>query len=274
MHKVPVMIKSMRVPEWRAYFALAIYGYLYISRFNISVEELGRLAISMSVYMAVTYIINNFYDIESDKLNINKKLRNPMIENNLDSKTVLITVVLLILPGLIIMPNLLALVNYSVMCLLSLFYSAPPVRLKEKPPLDLLSHALFFGVQPFLQGALTVSNPSHSFAIEVIVLIGLYSTFLQLRNEWEDYSSDLLAGYKTTAVIMGLNTVEKFLKIMAIIIIIIGIIILNYVISNIKLEWLIILFATFLLFKDYIIKYKFRILDIFVIIIFIVILLS
>ena len=271
MRKALVILKSMRMLEWREYFALAIYGYLYASQFHVEIEKFVMLMISMSAYMAATYIVNNFYDVESDQLNINKKSKNPMIENNLDAKTIFMTTVLLVLMGLMMIPNLSAFLNYSTMCLLSFLYSTPPVRLKEKPPLDLLSHILFFGIQPFLQGVLTVDSPNFSFITGMIALVGLYSAFLQLRNEWEDYSSDSLAGYKTTAVIMGLETVEKCLKIMSIMIVI-GI--FSLIISNIKLILLIILSIIFIPFKNYIIKYKFRILDILVTVTFIGILLS
>ncbi len=142
------------------------------------------------------------------------------------------TIIFLIIIGLIFLPGKIELIlNYILMTILAIIYSAPPFRLKEKPPLDLISHAFFFGCQLFLHGYFTL-NMNFNWSLEIVkilFLISIYSLILQLRNHIEDYHYDLKANYKTIAIKLGLSKSLKLLFILTLIFFIYSIIIISQI---------------------------------------------
>ncbi len=68
------LIKAFRIHEWRVYVYFSFIGFLYASlNTGLSLINLIRLLISTSSYLALAYLINNAFDIESDKINIQLK---------------------------------------------------------------------------------------------------------------------------------------------------------------------------------------------------------
>lgn len=213
------ILKSFRPHEWRTYLFFTVIGFLYITpEIKITLSNLIKLIISTSCYLSLSYWINNAHDIESDLLNPQLKEYNIFIKKTINRKIIWTIAISLFTVGLYTASHsLTSQLNYLTMSILSILYSTPPIRLKEKPPLDLISHAFFFGNQLFLHGYLMSHSKISMDIIQITILISIYSITLQLRNHLEDYNADLKAGYKTTTTIIG---IEKSFSLMNILIII------------------------------------------------------
>jgi len=195
-----------RFKEWRAYIALSIFGSLYGAKGLPEIcEGVLKAVILMTVYMALVYLVNNLYDIDTDSINPRKKDKNTLTWNvRLRDVVKKVSVALTFIGTLLsyLMLSLKGFINYTTMMALGIMYSARPVRLKERVGLDLLSHAFFFGIQPFL--LISIERVIFTLTLlKLLLAIAAYSMFLQIRNHLEDIEYDRKAGVRTTAVYLG-----------------------------------------------------------------------
>lgn len=86
--------------------------------------------------------------------------------------------------------------------LLSYAYSAPPLRLKARPIVDLLSHVLMLSALIILSGYWTY-DISPNGAWWVIIMVTMASAYGQFYNQLEDYETDKQAKLKNTAMLIG-----------------------------------------------------------------------
>ena len=164
--------------------------------------------VSTLLYVSFAFAINNCFDVETD-LNGEKRYYNPVATRSITLKEGLVFSALLAISGILVASVLPAnaFVLYVISMLLALIYSAPP-RTKTKPPLDLITHGLFFGSLLFLFGLFSSNGNAGSFT-PLVFSIFFYSCFLELRNHIEDYESDLISNTTTSAVLLGKRSAEK-----------------------------------------------------------------
>ena len=91
---------------------------------------------------------------------------------------------------------------------LSYFYSAPPLRFKERPPLDSFANDVGYFFLPFLLGfSFSFSfggSISNNFDVWVdIILITFCVLGFHAFTSIADYTADKKAGYKTFATVFG-----------------------------------------------------------------------
>ncbi len=204
----------MRVGEWRSYLGLFLAGALGGGlRSLASLATLKGVLVAFAPFMAATYIANNVGDAECDAVNPNKVFRNPIARGALSREVGLLATFLVAAVGTALTAALLpsVLPAYLLSLLLSLAYSLPP-RLKCKPPLDVISHSLFFGALLVLMGALSARAPMDPVAL---ALAAFYSAFLELRNEVEDLDYDEASRCLTTVVLLGSRRAELLTKALA-----------------------------------------------------------
>jgi 4-hydroxybenzoate polyprenyltransferase len=96
--------------------------------------------------------------------------------------------------------------------LIGFFYSAPPLRMKSKPFLDLISHGLFAGALLFIFPFLFFGQKLNTFHYLIALSIFYLSAMLETRNHLEDYQSDFRAGLKTSVCFLGYKNSEKLLR--------------------------------------------------------------
>ncbi len=220
LSKFRCYVKLMRVKCWRGYFGMGMLGYISgLNELPINVEDLVRLVLSLSFYLAFSFSINNVFDVESDRMNPNKLKQNPIAMGLISKREALIVSVILALLGVTTTTkDNFSLVIYIIMLLLSASYSTPPIRLKGRPPLDLLSHGFFFGSLLIIYGS-SISRKFDQNTIEIAILMYFYSLFLQLRNLRDDLDYDKLSLTITTAVKIGREKSSVMLSILAIVVI-------------------------------------------------------
>ena len=205
------LLRCLRIAEWRGYLGLYLAGSLCggISSLAKLGTVLGVCA-SFLPFMAATYIANNVGDAECDALNPRKAPKNPLATGELSRQAALYALVLTSALGALLTFVLLpqALPTYLAALALSMAYSLPP-RLKCRPPLDVASHALFFGALLLLMGATAAGVTPDAASL---ALAASYSSFLELRNEVEDLEYDAIGHCATTAVRLGAHRSELLTK--------------------------------------------------------------
>jgi len=201
-------LKYYRMKDWRAYFALGVLGFIIAQGFLYPSLGILLFAIIGVLLLAFGFSVNNFFDIDEDKEK--GEVKNLLIQNK---KNFLFSV----LPGLLA----LLLSGYFgreiflfvlVSSLIGFFYSAPPLRMKSRPFLDLISHGLFAGALIFLFPLLVFNSELTPFHYLLAFSVFYLSVMLETRNHLEDYQSDFRAGLKTTVCFLGYKNSENFLK--------------------------------------------------------------
>ena len=221
MNKLLLLIKVSRPFGWLWFPAVFLLGSLYSGNNsgnmtitpNITITPLAVLQILMLSFPAciLLYGINDIYDYESDKINPRKKLlAGVKLEPEYHSyiKKVSFLVISLLLLTSFLTLNVSNILGMLLLVFVAYFYSAPPLRLKERPPLDSVSNGIgFFSafLLGFSLGGGSIINVGIGVYLLTACFIGVhaYSTIT-------DYEADKKAGYKTFAVVFGKRSAAFF----------------------------------------------------------------
>lgn len=158
------------------------------------------------------------YDFESDKVNPRKQISNRIsYESEFFSlvRKASLVVALLLISSSIITLNFLNIVGMLLLLFFSHQYSAPPLRLKERPPLDSFSNGIIYWFAPILIGSSFYATIfdiyiTAYFIAACIMGIHAFSTVM-------DYSADKMVGDRTFAVVFGKRPAALFTTIIFII---------------------------------------------------------
>lgn len=209
-------INLLRISDARGYILLALFGFLLAKGFLFPFKDIFLFWTIVFLGAGFGFSINDCFDQKEDKFDKTKK--NPIVLKEIGFKMALTFSLILAFLGLFFS----SLVGGAVFLiflagiLLMLFYSSPPLRLKSKPPFDLISHGFFGGVLIFFFPLLFFKTQLNPFYYLIAFSAFYFSVLLELRNEYEDYETDKIAGLKTTTYILGKQRVEKLLKFLAI----------------------------------------------------------
>lgn len=196
-------IKNLRIPNTIPHVLIIISGYLYTTGFEnwFSIQTIN-LFISSTFILSFIFAINNVLDTEEDSAS---PLKENFITKGVISKESAVTFSSLI----VVLGFFLAFLSFQFKVLLILplvvlgfLYSIKPIRLKERPPLDVISHGLVGGALLFLVG--TSLNTRLNWDLILISLIFFnISVMFTFWNMILDYKYDKKSGLKTSALILG-----------------------------------------------------------------------
>lgn len=187
--KIIDIIKISRPASW-VIFPLAFYIGLTVSGVKLSTVAFF-IMISLSFpFCLFGYGINDIYDFESDRKNPRKKsiinghVVYPKYKNTI-KKIAFISLSPLIV-SVILTKNLLTIFLSLVFIILGYYYSAPPIRIKERPPFDSLSNGLIYGLLPFslgfsLSGSFTGFSISYLWATLCIAAVHAVSSMMDFK---------------------------------------------------------------------------------------------
>lgn len=208
--KLILLIKTSRPLGW------IIAPLVFLIGFSFSNTELTFLPIIQILLLSFPYCIflygiNDIYDYESDKLNPRKKLvegikLNP--QHHSFVKNISLSIVLLLILVSLLSLNFSNIFGVLILLFFSYFYSAPPLRFKEKPPLDSFSNTMLYFFVPFILG-FSFNNsiftiPLNVYLITICVMgIHSFSTIM-------DYSVDKKVSDKTFSVVFGKRLASIF----------------------------------------------------------------
>lgn len=162
--------------------------------------------------LAVVYafMVNDIEDAQDDAANPNASQRNPVAAGALDRSTARWASLTVALASLILyafVSPMVLLVGVAVLALGDL-YSRPPLRLKARPVVDVVSHVLMLGGLLALAGILAHgSHPGPAWWL--VAAATAFSAYGQLYNQLRDYRADQRAGLANSADLIGLRWTSR-----------------------------------------------------------------
>ena len=210
-------IRIRGVVNWSA---ISFFGFLLgTSSLNFFSFLLPFFFFVVSTFfiLAFTFAINNYYDIDSDRENPRRVDVNAMASGKISKQTgIFLCIIFVIIPLLLsLFYKLEVFVFCSLLIIWMWVYSAPPLRLKGRPGVDVLWHFVAFVALvlwgSYLAGSITMINGL------VALSIGIFGCIAQVDNHIRDYSFDKASGSKTFAVWAGINQAKTILMLFVII---------------------------------------------------------
>ncbi|HEC82068.1 MAG TPA: hypothetical protein ENI42_06575, partial [Thermoplasmatales archaeon] len=197
------------------------WGVISSFGFLLSVSSLNPLKylqpfllffVSTFGILSFTFAVNNYYDADSDRNNPRRRNVNAIASGKISrKKAAMLNGVLAIIPMVICASSGFTLLMFSMFLLFLMWiYSAPPIRLKGKPGLDILWHfsAFFLLV---LWGSLFAGSVENINLLTALS-IGVFSCIGQIGNHVVDYKFDKESGTMTLAVKLGVEKTKKVLN--------------------------------------------------------------
>lgn len=186
--------------------------YFYVSAFVILGHEitLPILVQAASLSFPLTLFINgvnDIYDTDTDALDDLRKEGETVEERFDDVSTLRVYLALAatVVLATTVMFNVWNTVFAASMLFVGYAYSAPPLRLKERPPLDSLSNGVIAVALAFLLGTSTFANPAEvapwTYAKVVMLTLGIAAAHAYYAAI--DYEPDKEAGLETVATRYG-----------------------------------------------------------------------
>jgi chlorophyll synthase len=165
------------------------------------------LAVAVSVGYWFAFAVNDFFDAPYDRLDGSKARHNIFVEVGRRSSNrrrtwlaAIVITLLLCLPfaqfgwrGLLV---------YAISLFVVWGYSAPPLRLKNRPGIDLLIHALFVETYPYALCLFLLDVEWIGLDWFILSITFMSSLAAQLEQQVRDYDLDVLTG-KTFATTVG-----------------------------------------------------------------------
>ena len=205
-------IRIRGVLNW---LAISFFGFILgISSLDITSYMIPLLFFAVSTFfiLAFTFAINNYHDIDTDKENPRRATLNAMASGKISKHTGMLVILLFIIIPLVLslFYKLEVFVFCAALVLWMWAYSAPPLRLKSRPGLDILWHFIAF-LALVLWGSYLAGSVS-LMSMLVAVSFGFFGCFAQIDNHIHDYPFDKASGSNTFAVWIGLHKATIALK--------------------------------------------------------------
>ena len=151
--------------------------------------------------------LNDIYDVASDQHSTRRRAVWGAVVRDEDRPLILLAcaaMVPLVVFGACLTRNWDNIVATVALVLVAWAYSAPPVRLKERPPLDSLANGLGYFLLPFIMGYSLGADP-RSMPLKYY-LLALCVCGIHALATAADYEPDRAAGHRTMAVAFGRRT--------------------------------------------------------------------
>jgi len=248
-----------RSPTALITIAFLLLGEWYAIR-QILFHETILMIIFLILAEFVSGLTNSFFD---KKLDIFARKDTLWVFKYISPKEMLLTATICSIVGLFILWyyfNFTIFIMGLILIIILFIYSAPPIRLKTKAPMDVITNMLSYGSIPFILGWLITGN---NFSLNVLVsgiIVGISAVSYNLIISWCDIKTDAKFGIKTTFVRLNYDWTINVSIILWIILLIFSTIIFYFDITTISFiivfPVLIILWLEYLNKKDYNIRLK------------------
>lgn len=199
-----VLRPILLIPAW----TMLLVGYFRAQgHLSITFKLPGKFWLALLIYsglMGAVYIVNQIFDVETDRLN--KKLF-LVAEGYVNKKIIIVEAVVLLFTA-----AFLAFWKFSVLFgvvivasgVLGLLYSVPPFKFKAKPFLDMLANGFGYGLLAFAAGWVSVGRDNADvwmFSVPYVLAVSA----VYLNTTIPDYSSDKATNNITTGVFLGIK---------------------------------------------------------------------
>lgn len=190
---------------------LVYYLGLHAARAPISTAAVVQLLLLAFPMNLMGCGLNDIYDYDSDRRSARRKRIWGAVVAESDRALVwwaCVTMVPLMLVGACATGNQFNIAATCGLIVVAWAYSVPPVRLKERPPLDSLANGLGFFLLPFVMGFSLGADP---LAMPLkYYLLALSVCGIHALATAADYDADKAAGHRTLAVAFGCRAAAGF----------------------------------------------------------------
>jgi 4-hydroxybenzoate polyprenyltransferase len=206
------LTEFIRIKDVIGWSMITFVGFIL----GISVLSVNVLLMPFMVFLicilcltSFTFTINNYFDVDSDKENPRRKDINAIASGNISKKYGISFILTFAIISLIVSftYNFEVFLFTGFLLFFSWSYSAPPLRLKGIPGMDIIWH--FFGFFLLIIWSSIIAGNLRPINWLVAFSLGIFSAVGQVCNHIIDYSFDKKSGTKTFAVWAGLDTSSK-----------------------------------------------------------------
>ncbi len=206
-----LLFKASRPPSWVLAPLVFLLGIKISGGHFSNWLQILQLVLLTMPYCVFLYGINDVFDFKSDMQNPRKGGAEGLKLQKKHHRFVYWSG--LFFAGLLALSSIATLnfsnmVGMAILLFFSYYYSAPPLRLKERPPLDSFANGMLYLLGPFILGfsfAQPISSLSSKVFLITICVMGIHS-FSTIM----DYSVDKKSGDKTFAVVFGKRAAALF----------------------------------------------------------------
>lgn len=213
-------LEFIRIKDLIAWSVFSFGGFILgMSSLDLSSYLIPLLVFFVSTFFiaSFTFAINNYYDADSDKENPRRAHINAVASGKISKKAVVFLNITFIIIPLVV--SILFKFEVFLFCAFLLFlgwaYSAPPLRLKGRPVLDVIWHFVGFFSMVIWGSLITDSIGLINWLMAIS--LGVWSTVGQVGNHIADYSFDKDSRTKTYAVWVGLDKAKNTVAILTLI---------------------------------------------------------
>lgn len=204
-HK-PTVLKLIRnhMDAWQVALVIAALPLLIHGAIRL---ETAVLVGAVGVGYWFAFALNDYFDAPFDRLDSRKAARNFFVQTAVSGRLVAAfsTTLLVTLAVAFVRFGLVGWLLWAVSCFVAWAYSAPPLRLKMRPGLDLLTHALFVQTFPYVICMVLIGASWGVLDWVLLAILFLASLTAQMEQQARDFTVDALAG-GTFATRVGLRS--------------------------------------------------------------------
>jgi 4-hydroxybenzoate polyprenyltransferase len=200
----------IRLTRWREHvpytIPLVVLGALIALHLNnlTFTWRIFPVLVANILAMSFAFMINDVEDADDDARDPRKKAHNVISSGILSYRegVILSATTFILSLGLFALGGWKTFGTGGLTLVLCYLYSAHPFRLKARPIVDVISHALMLSGLLMLSGYL-IYNAYPNKAWFLILAVTLGSAYGQFYNQIDDFSVDKKAGLKNTAILLG-----------------------------------------------------------------------
>lgn len=196
---------------WGSTLIIAILALLLHDALN---RRTILLAAALTAGYWLAFALNDYFDAPYDAVDPGKARRNFFVSHTVSRRSIHLLTLLL---SLGIAP-VFALFGWAgiVIAVISIFvtwaYSAPPLRLKNRPGLDLLIHGLFVETYPYAVCLILTGSAWTRLDRVLLLILFLTSLTAQLEQQLRDFEVDARTG-RTFATVAGRPFTARLLQV-------------------------------------------------------------
>jgi len=199
-----VLYDLSRIGEWwllsLGLIFFAFIPHIYRINNSIALENLTDLFTSSPLYLALIVVFatqiflfasNDYFDRHIDTLDEKKRLRNPICTGRVTTKEVWMLLIATAIISLVasLFFSFFAFLFTAFALFVFYFYTAEPLRLKNKVGVDVLSHGIFINTFPYFFCLVALWDFSIG-AVFLLAILMMRSAIAQLLQEIRDYEVD------------------------------------------------------------------------------------
>lgn len=180
------------------------------------------LSIDIALGYILAYAVNDYFDAEEDAQDEYKSEHNFWVKNKLSFQLRLFLLFLILSVIFIISINyyLKGIIILSISVFTLWAYSVKPLKLRNFPPFDVITHSLFIMSFPYYITLYLVEIKLTTTDIILISALFLGSIIIQLENQIRDYEIDIKKT-KNTTIVIGVKRSHIAIKLLSVFLIII-----------------------------------------------------